>query len=415
MPTLFDPIDLVETENEQPTAGDWWDLNGTIHDYSYLTHNFFRYYGKFPSVLAKKVIEEFLPVGRNALILDTYSGCGTTLVEAMLAGHDSVGVDINPLAILAASVKTSPLPERELDRAFSVISESARATLEENTATDKVSLSEVELAKWFPGNATSELLALREAIYGLSNGQVKDFYLLALAAIIRRVSTAFDAEVRPHFNKSKPVRLPLEAFTRKTLDMRTRLREFGSVVKPSNHATSYLADNRALDGYGVLTPESFDLALTHPPYLNCFDYIPVYRMELQWLEDLMLHWSLHENNLMGQMKYAEIKEKETHSWPATPKVIDKYRQGNLSMLRQLFMLLRDGAFCAVVIGDSTLKGVLMPVHQWFIELGLEAGFHHHRTIYRTTHYGTGKYAYADRSHYHGAAEKRDAILIFRKP
>lgn len=276
----------------------------------------------------------------------------------MLSGHNSVGADINPLAILAASVKTRVLSERELDCTFACIADNVRSILKgDMTGLRKSALSTAELEKWFPGAATTELFALREAIYSLNNGQVKDFYLLALAAIIRRVSTAYDAEVRPHFNKSKPIRLPIEAFTRKTIDMRARLREFGFVVRPENHAFSYLADNRVLADYGVLQPESFDLALTHPPYLNCFDYIPVYRMELQWLEDLMHHWSLQENNLLGpdQVNYAAIKEQETHSWPATPKVIENYRQRNSQMLQQLFILLRSGAFCGVVIGDSTLK------------------------------------------------------------
>ena len=417
MPTLFDSMEPAETET-RGLEGDWWDLNGTIHEYSYLTHNFFRYYGKFPSVLAKKVIAEFLPAGRGANILDNHSGCGTTLVEAMLAGHNSVGTDINPLGVLAASVKTRPLPDQDLARAFDAICDGARAILDDGTIdTGSIALSEAELAKWFPGPAASELFALRQAIYGLDNSAAKDFYLLALAAIIRRVSTAFDAEVRPHVNKAKPVRRPLEAFARKVGDMRTRLREFSLVTRPENCARAFLADNRLLDDTGAFPPESFDLALTHPPYLNCFDYIPVYRLELQWLEDLMQHWSLAENNLSGlsKMEYAAVRRQETRSWPATPEVTESYRRGNQAMLRQTFRLLRPGAACGVVIGDSTLRGTLLPVHQWFIAMGLEAGFQHGRTIYRTTHYGTGKYAYQGRSHYHGAAEKRDAILIFRKP
>ena len=421
--TLFDTAGSVSAETapsvlEPALEGDWWDLSGTIHEYSYLTHNFFRYYGKFPSALAKQVIQEFLPLERGGRILDTYCGCGTTLVEACLAGHHSVGTDINPLAILATTVKTRPLAEQELERSgHAILGEAGDSLRGEALPSEAAGLSPEELDKWFPGQAASELLALRQAVYSLDNGPVKDFYLLTFAAIIRRVSTAFDAEVRPHFNKNKPGRQPLEAFARKALDMRKRLREFGSVVRPENQAAGYLADNRALPTHPEFAPESFDLALTHPPYLNCFDYIPVYRFELQWLRDLDRQWSLQENNLLGlpRLDYAAVRQQETRSWPAKPKVMEEYRLGNLKMLEQLFPLLRPGAACCVVIGDSTLNGVLLPVHQWFIEMGREVGFRHARTIYRTTHYGTGKYAYEDRSHYHGAAQKRDAILVFKKP
>ena len=423
--TLFDaePVPTGMTEAGRPAPepapeGYWWDLSGTIHEYSYLTHNFFRYYGKFPSALAKQVIQEFMPQGRDGRIIDTYCGCGTTLVEARLAGHHSVGTDINPLAILAATVKTHPLAERELEWAGQTILGEAQDSLEGgDSVPEAAGLSQDELDKWFPGQVALELLALRHAVFGLENGPVKDFYLLAFAAIIRRVSTAFDAEVRPHFNKNKPGRQPLEAFARKGTDMRKRLREFGSVVRPENQAAAYLADNRALSAHSEFVPESFDLALTHPPYLNCFDYIPVYRFELQWLGDLGRHWSLQGSNLLGlpRLDYAAVRPHETHSWPAKPKLTEEYCRGNGRMLEQLFPLLRPGAACCCVIGDSTLNGVLLPVHQWFIEMGRAAGFRHARTIYRTTHYGTGKYAYEGRSHYHGAAQKRDAILVFRKP
>ena len=44
-----------------------------------------------------------------------------------------------------------------------------------------------------------------------------------------------------------------------------------------------------------------------------------------------------------------------------------------------------------------------------------AGFELGRTYLRSTHYGIGKYAYADRADYHGSgAEKRDGVLLFKK-
>ena len=48
-------------QSEQASDPNLWELNGTITEYAYLTHNFFRYYGKFPSVLAKRVLQEYAP------------------------------------------------------------------------------------------------------------------------------------------------------------------------------------------------------------------------------------------------------------------------------------------------------------------------------------------------------------------
>src|SRR6266487_96846 len=81
------------------------DVSETIPQLGYGSHQFFRYYGKFPSVVGREIIAEFATDGQP--VLDCYAGCGTTLVEAQSAGHVSFGVDLNPLAILACNVKTS--------------------------------------------------------------------------------------------------------------------------------------------------------------------------------------------------------------------------------------------------------------------------------------------------------------------
>ena len=45
--------------------------------------------------IARTLIEEYRPEGKLDLILDPYMGSGTTLVEASLAGINSVGTDLN--------------------------------------------------------------------------------------------------------------------------------------------------------------------------------------------------------------------------------------------------------------------------------------------------------------------------------
>ena len=89
---------------------EFWNINETISGLSYLTHSYFRYYGKFPSKIGKLIIEDLNSRGKisqqNDFILDNYAGSGTTLVESKLHSYDSFGIDINPFAILACKVKT---------------------------------------------------------------------------------------------------------------------------------------------------------------------------------------------------------------------------------------------------------------------------------------------------------------------
>src|SRR4051794_37553072 len=70
------------------------DVPETIPQLGYGSHQFFRYYGKFPSVVGREIVARHGSPG--APVLDCYAGCGTTLVEAQSAGRPSFGLDINP-------------------------------------------------------------------------------------------------------------------------------------------------------------------------------------------------------------------------------------------------------------------------------------------------------------------------------
>ncbi len=48
-------------------------------------------------------------------MFDPYCGSGTSLVEANLAGVDSIGTDLNPLARLISRVKTRLIEQQTID------------------------------------------------------------------------------------------------------------------------------------------------------------------------------------------------------------------------------------------------------------------------------------------------------------
>jgi DNA modification methylase len=74
----------------------------------YLTHYMHPYKGKFHPKMARALINYVCPKD-SGLVLDNFSGSGTTLVEARSLGLNSVGVDINPLSALMSQVKVQCL------------------------------------------------------------------------------------------------------------------------------------------------------------------------------------------------------------------------------------------------------------------------------------------------------------------
>ncbi len=69
-----------------------------------LTHAFYRYPARFSPQFASRAIELFSEPGD--LVLDPFSGGGTTVVEAYARGRRAVGTDINELATFVGALKT---------------------------------------------------------------------------------------------------------------------------------------------------------------------------------------------------------------------------------------------------------------------------------------------------------------------
>lgn len=77
------------------------------HPVEGLTHNFYRYPARFSPELAREVI---LALSREGdVVLDTFMGGGTTIVEAVANGRIACGIDINSLSYFITKVKTTPL------------------------------------------------------------------------------------------------------------------------------------------------------------------------------------------------------------------------------------------------------------------------------------------------------------------
>jgi hypothetical protein len=79
-----------------------------------LTHGFYKYPARFSPVFAAAAIKAFTEPGD--LVLDPHVGGGTTLVEAIAAGREGVGVDISTLAEFVTGIKCTVFSEAELDK-----------------------------------------------------------------------------------------------------------------------------------------------------------------------------------------------------------------------------------------------------------------------------------------------------------
>lgn len=77
-----------------------------------LTHNFYRYPARFSPVFVRSVIETYTKPGD--WVVDPFAGGGTTLVEALALGRNTLGIDISSLAAFISEAKTVQLSEKDI-------------------------------------------------------------------------------------------------------------------------------------------------------------------------------------------------------------------------------------------------------------------------------------------------------------
>lgn len=426
-------IETLECEKE------FWNVDETISELSYLTHDYFRYYGKFPSKIGKMIIEDLLEKNvidkEKDFIIDNYAGSGTSLVEAKLAGIDSVGFDINPFAVLACRVKTYNYDLDSLkkywDKILLRINKYNNHYLgglfaELTTDLDDDVISRIDknvnrmneddtFSKWFSKDVIRQLYIIKDTLLTLAMTREREFFDLAFFAIIRRVSRAHDAEVRPHVNKKKRNRDAIEAYVKKVNEMIFKMAEWNASVDVNTYADANLVNNSdSVEVDAVITKKKeligkeLGAVLSHPPYLNCFDYIPVYKLKFIWADGF--------EEIFGTKTYDEIKQSEIKSYPVNNDLaIEKYFCHNYSAYQTIYNNLRDDGYCCIVIGDCTVKSELFSVHKAFITMMQEIGFKLVKLAYRSTNYGMGRYAYSFRADYsENENSKQDAILFFKK-
>ncbi len=390
---IITPINL-----EQPEINKW-DIPFTIRDLSYLVHSHYRYYGKFPSVVAGQILEQFKPPTNEHYVLDNFCGSGTTLVEAKIRGIKSYGLDISWLSVLASNVKATVLNSNTIKDELNRLVK----WFEKN----KGSISSPDDAfssKWFDETVARDLLAIQVYLKNIPRSKARDFLIIAFIGIVRRVSKAHDGEVRPHINKKKKQRDVISAFSKKVNDMSYDHDNFKQCLKENVQSECLLGDNLSL-------PKKFDdgkcyLVISHPPYLNSFNYAPVFNLEFYW-------GKVFEEEYTNGNKLLYKTEMKAH--PANENITEKYFNHLDSCYRESFKIQKKNGILAVVIGDCTRHGKLVPVINKTIKLIEGIGYKLCELNYRTTHYGLGKYAYNHRADYHGEEEeKKDAIIIFKK-
>ena len=249
----------------------------------YSAHGLHEYKGKFNPQVAKAILNIF-SARPGQIALDPFCGSGTSLVECAHLGIQSVGTDINPLAVFIANAKLHSL---------GIPAEQIRADAEISVAQAKRSRRTMNLddergeylRSWFPPDYLLDIERLKYAI--CSHSSKSAVVQLAIASnLLRDYSLQEPHDLRIRRRKSPFPDQPFfeafeeaaETFCRRLLDAQKTL----GVVETGSRAIN--VDCKSALSHSQIDTGMFDLALTSPPYATALPYIDTQRLSLVWLD-----------------------------------------------------------------------------------------------------------------------------------
>jgi DNA modification methylase len=373
----------------------------------YLLHDLHPYKGRFYPQLIKPLIN-FLD-GPDQTVLDPFVGCGTTLVESKLAGMNSIGLDMNPIAYFISRVKmecfemnvnTTSLEINNLlarlhripkKRTSNQLLVDDQNNLEEPAEPSEERLPHIPNSElWFSPGVLEELLAIKNAIMELSSHDARDFALLALSAIVKRVSNWDPGSVRQQLLKEprKDVQV-LGIFEGKLKKNMAALKEFNRIRNrlSFNPSAKWRVEQRDSRDLSFIGNGEIDMVVTSPPYATALPYIDTDRLPMYLLGLLDPESSkrikaklIGERDLSDRERASLEEEFEARcdelmmpkqAKELISKILDlnrrnrvgfrrrnvaanlyRYFSGMSKTISELARVLKRGGSCAMVIGDN---------------------------------------------------------------
>jgi len=216
------------------------------------------------------------------------AGSGTTLVTAKLRGHDAVGYDRDPLAVLIARSWLAGVKAATVELKAAKLLGKARITARCMKVADAYPRAADDETKafvrfWFDTTNRVQLAALSKSISRLHDPSLRDLMWCAFSRLIITkkigVSLAWDiSHSRPHRSYAKA---PVNAFDifEGAVERVVKSSPFSNGDADYSAGSVGLADARQLP----VRDNSVDMVITSPPYLNAIDYIRGHKFSLIWM------------------------------------------------------------------------------------------------------------------------------------
>lgn len=310
-------------------------------DVDWLTHGFHSYPARMHPAVAQGVLEAYATPGDR--VLDPFCGSGTVLVESLVAGMRSRGVDLNPIAIRLAGVKCQVRDAASREAFGKMLSEAVDVSKERvrRKAPAVAPLNAKERTR-YDVHVLKELAGLHDIIGAVEPGPDKAALQMLLTAIVVKFSKQRGDTARGENEKPRRIGrfIPSEFYGRKGQELIERWAdlEHACVEAGSWYRPKVVEGDATRLSEAVPPGWSAHLVLTSPPYGGTYDYVQHHALRYPWLGVSTKAFAAGElgarRNLSGKAKVERWNDEVTAMLGSMESVLDD--QG------QIVLLMGDG-------------------------------------------------------------------------
>lgn len=367
-----------------------WTFNGAST--RELSHCFHDYPARMIPQVAAKLLDLY---GQGATrLFDPYCGTGTSLVEALIRGIDSVGTDLNPLARLIARAKTTLIDGPRLERSIRLFDDEVFQWKFGKEAGDIDTPAFANIDYWFSPEVVVKLALLKQFIYSLPEQDVREFFLIAFSETVRESSFTRNGEFklfRMSEDRLSHFYPDVYAIMARKLDRnKTGMLALVDAVSkaPRKAGAKICAFNTVENIPNDLTGTSFDLVVTSPPYgdsRTTVAYGQYSRLSSQWMDlieagtvdsDLMGGKPSNSIPTFGCQNLDESIERIAATDSRRVRDVASFYLDLKSSISNISPLIARGGYACYVVGNRRVKGVTLPTDEAIVAFFESNSFRH---------------------------------------
>ncbi|MDR1618051.1 MAG: hypothetical protein LBS06_03255 [Treponema sp.] len=417
----------------------------------YGPHGIHEYRGKFFPQLVRSLIN-ISGTKPGELVGDPMCGSGTTAVEALLSGYNTVGMDMNPLSVYIGKVKCQLLgsdPEKialsyeRISKCLERITGRRRNRLDYFESLQKT--DQDYLKRWFSEKVLGELDEIIGLINSVDYKAAKDLMRISFSNILRAVSwqKKDDLRVRKEIRSDIEINPKIEFL--KELDRSVKavivfLYQNGKTRNNFFKIIEYDA-KQCVSAWGEKT---VDVIISSPPYATALPYLDTDRLSLSYLNFLPRNQQhLRNQNMIGnrevsealRCRYWEQYTNRKAEFPSSvqnlienieilnssvrvgfrrrnlPALLAKYFFDMKEVINSMYQTLKPGRFAYLVVGNNhTTAGdqrIDIMTSNLLEDIAMAEGFKIEKSI--------SMEVLVSRDIFRNNAMSSESILVFRRP